>query len=33
MLGEGKYLVECYTGFHMLGEGKCLVSAIQGFVC
>ena len=31
MLGEGKYLVECYTGFHMLGEGKCLVECYTGF--
>ena len=31
MLGEGKYLVECYTGFLMLGERKCLVECYTVF--
>ena len=31
MLGEGKCLVECYTGFRMLGEGKCLVECYTVF--
>ena len=31
MLGEGKCLVQSYTGFRMLGEGKCLVECCTGF--